>query len=288
MPVAATVAAEEQTGAALSTDAIGARLQQARERQGLSREKCAERLCLEARVIEALENEQFQLLGAGVYARGHLRRYAELLGENPGEYEQLLARRAGAGGAPDLTRIVTQPMTQPVHGSKIGVWPVAIVTALLVLAAVIRWAMNTHGAVATSAVTTVVAPTPVITAPAASTVLPVASAIKAVAPPAAPSKPAAAVTAPVAAAPSARMTVSFLGDGWFEVADSTGRRLYADQGRAGSVVSLQGTPPLRLVVGNIKGVAMDLNGRRVRLPDSLPAADRLQLLLDANGQVSLE
>jgi cytoskeleton protein RodZ len=281
------VAAEDEAVAAPATDAIGARLQQARERQGLSREKCAERLCLETRVIEALETEQFQLLGAGVYARGHLRRYAELLGEDPREYEQLLARRAGTGGAPDLTRIVTQSMTQPVQGRKIGVWPAAIVTALLVLAAVIRWAMSTHGTVATSEVTTVVAPTPVITVPASSTEPPAATAIKTVAPAAAPAKPA-AVSAPVAVAPSARMTVSFLGDGWFEVADATGKRLYADQGRAGSVVSLQGTPPLRLVVGNIKGVAMDLNGRRVRLPESFPAADRLQLRLDANGQASLE
>ena len=69
-----------------------------------------------------------------------------------------MARRAGAGGAPDLARIVTQPMTAPTQGPKIGVWPVAVVAAVLVFAAVIRWAMNSKRPVATTNVTTVVAP----------------------------------------------------------------------------------------------------------------------------------
>jgi cytoskeleton protein RodZ len=263
-------------------ESIGARLIQARTRQGLSTAKCAEKLCLETRVIEALEAEQFQLLGAGVYARGHLRRYAELLGEDAREYEQLMARRAGTGGAPDLTRIVTQPMTQPIQGRKIGIWPVAVVTALLVLAAMIRWAMNLNHTVATTQVTTVVAPThETALPPAISPAPPAAGAGK-------PATTGAAKAAAGTSVPSARMTVSFLGDGWFEVADATGKRLYADQGRAGSVVSLQGVPPLRLVVGNIKGLALDLNGRRVRLPENLPADERLKLSIDTNGQASLE
>jgi cytoskeleton protein RodZ len=55
---------------------IGARLRAARERRGLTVLQAAEKLHLDARVLEGLEVGNFEPLGAAVYVRGHLRRYA--------------------------------------------------------------------------------------------------------------------------------------------------------------------------------------------------------------------
>jgi cytoskeleton protein RodZ len=58
----------------------GARLRSAREARGLSIEEAAERMRLNEALVLAMEEDRFGLLGAPVYARGHLRNYAALLG----------------------------------------------------------------------------------------------------------------------------------------------------------------------------------------------------------------
>ena len=60
---------------------IGERLRAGRERAGLSVAAAAEKLHLDNKVIEALEADRFAELGASVYVRGHLRRYADFVGE---------------------------------------------------------------------------------------------------------------------------------------------------------------------------------------------------------------
>ena len=43
------------------------------------------------RILESLEAENFAALGAAVYAQGHLRHYAELVGEPAAELQELYA-----------------------------------------------------------------------------------------------------------------------------------------------------------------------------------------------------
>ncbi|HEY6482895.1 MAG TPA: RodZ domain-containing protein [Steroidobacteraceae bacterium] len=83
---------------------IGARLRAGRERLGLTVLQAAERLHVDARVLESLESDDFEALGAPVYARGHLRRYAGLVGESVPDLEELYSRNM-PGREPDLTRI---------------------------------------------------------------------------------------------------------------------------------------------------------------------------------------
>ena len=68
-----------------SVRGIGARLRAAREQCGLTVLQAAERLHVDARILEALEAQDFAALGASVYVRGHLRRYAEAVGESAAE-----------------------------------------------------------------------------------------------------------------------------------------------------------------------------------------------------------
>lgn len=58
----------------------GARLRNAREAAGLRVEDVSARLKMPVRVVEALENEDWDRLGAPVFVRGQLRSYSRLLG----------------------------------------------------------------------------------------------------------------------------------------------------------------------------------------------------------------
>lgn len=58
---------------------VGARLRNARESRGLSIEKVANVLGLSTRAIENLEADEYESLGAPVYVRGYIRKYARFL-----------------------------------------------------------------------------------------------------------------------------------------------------------------------------------------------------------------
>src|SRR5271168_1778218 len=58
----------------------GARLKAAREQRGLSAQKAADEMHLDRWVIEALEADDYKRIGPTVYAKGHLKKYAALLG----------------------------------------------------------------------------------------------------------------------------------------------------------------------------------------------------------------
>jgi len=85
---------------------IGTRLRAAREKKGLTLLQAAERMHVDARILEWLEAENFAALGAPVYARGHLKHYAELVDESPAQLQALYADATRSAPAqPDLTKI---------------------------------------------------------------------------------------------------------------------------------------------------------------------------------------
>ena len=58
----------------------GSRLRKAREAAGMTQEDVAGRLKMPLRVVQSLENEDWDRLGAPVFVRGQLRSYSRLLG----------------------------------------------------------------------------------------------------------------------------------------------------------------------------------------------------------------
>jgi cytoskeleton protein RodZ len=80
---------EIQPTAATAGSTPGALLRREREQRGLTVQQVSEELHLDAWLVEALEQNRFLALGAPVYAKGHLRKYAVLLGLSP---ELILAR----------------------------------------------------------------------------------------------------------------------------------------------------------------------------------------------------
>jgi cytoskeleton protein RodZ len=72
---------------------FGASFKKARESRGLSFAQIAEETRISARFLEAIENEDFQVLPGGIFNRGFIRTYASSIGLDPDaalrEYEQL-------------------------------------------------------------------------------------------------------------------------------------------------------------------------------------------------------
>lgn len=78
------------TGDALDAqlEGCGILLQRAREMAGLGLDQVSNQLKMPVRVLQALENEDWQKLGAPVFVRGQLRSYARLLKVDIGPYLQ--------------------------------------------------------------------------------------------------------------------------------------------------------------------------------------------------------
>jgi cytoskeleton protein RodZ len=118
---------EEEAGA------IGKQLRAARERMGLGVAQAAEQLHVDEKVIDAIETGKFQALGPPVYVRGHLRHYADLVGEPSasGRYESLSA------APPDLRTGPQMPAMQRPPRRR---WPLVVFAILLALAVAAWWA----------------------------------------------------------------------------------------------------------------------------------------------------
>ncbi len=61
--------------------------------------------------------------------------------------------------------------------------------------------------------------------------------------------------APVAAGQT-RITLSFSGDCWTEIADATGQQLFFRMGHLGQTVNLAGTAPFSVLFGNVENVSV--------------------------------
>jgi cytoskeleton protein RodZ len=119
---------------------IGEVLRGARARRGLEVRQAAERLHVDAAVIEALEDERFAALGAPVFVRGHLRRYAELLGEPEAPLQARYSALQEASAVPDLTKVTSRPVQMPQR--RVRRWPLIVLALTLVLAIAVWWALR--------------------------------------------------------------------------------------------------------------------------------------------------
>ena len=117
---------------------IGTTLRSAREGIAVSVAQVAQQLNLDTTVIHALEEERFGALGAPVFVRGHLRRYAELVGESPSVLQERYVSHQ-AQGEPDLTQV---PRGVPVADPRRYLLPAVILAGVLVLGGIVWWAMN--------------------------------------------------------------------------------------------------------------------------------------------------
>jgi len=369
---------------AVEAGGIGARLRAGREKLGLTVLQVAERIHTDPKIVEAIEAENYEALGAPVYARGHIGHYAELVGESGSELNQLYSRQSKVA-QPDLTRIVKAPAGT--NSSKL-VAPALLVIAVFAVAGAIWWVSalskkkpqlsETHvvgeeeapASAPPSEGTAMQAQPPVPASPGAgavqgspgasssggstqgrSGVSPGGAAMQgrpgvspggaamqgrpgaspsgtatqgraavsaggatpgrsgaspgATATPgrpgaspggtATPGRSASAPSATGAAVPSApapvrsknqaQVTLRYAADSWTEVYDASGTRLFYDVGAANSVQTVVGTPPLRVVLGNASGVAVEFNGHNTSVAKLALPDGSVQFSINRSGRV---
>ena len=295
---------------------IGTRLRAGRERKSLTVLQAAEKMHVDSKILESLESEDFEALGAPVYVRGHLRHYAELVGEKADELQSLYSTSIRVT-APDLTRI---PKAEMPSEARRLVFPATVVLLVFAIAGGVWWIVTlsrgeqpqpVQAASVASPAGTPATATPASPPPSAQPVPPARAVAVEVprhpagaphaATPAVSSESTAVGTkktapksagAPAPVAPGrassreAQLTLRFSAESWAEVYDSNGERLFYDIGSADSVRTFKGTPPLRVVLGNAPGVAVEVNGRLADLATLTHPDGSAQFVVGRAGRVS--
>jgi cytoskeleton protein RodZ len=257
----------------------GARLRREREARGLTQQQAADTLNLDPMVVIALEANDFAALGAPVFVKGHLRRYAALLGLAEEELVAAYERSKLQVQEPTLVPKSRLEMA-PVRGKPRWPWVMGGAVSFLAAAALIAYlsenglpwvnAQDEPESAAGSAVAPAGGTLPPVTVPAAA----VPAGAPAEAMPSATS-PAAAATDPAGPPPALQpgqvsLQLRFNEDSWVEVFDGAGRAVIYDLGKAGSERTVTGTAPLSVTIGNVAAVTVAINGRPVAVRPRVP------------------
>lgn len=260
-------------------DTPGGMLRAERERRGYSVQYAAEDLHLDVWVIEALEANRFAALGAPVYAKGHLRKYAMLLGLAPATVLERYELLSGTPLEPTpIPAAIAAPVPQRRKMSKLPLW---IVAAIAVVAGV-AWLVYTFWPlVRPSNVTSelqLIAPPP-SEQPAPQVEPKVEQQVEQ-------KVEQASTPAPVTAtaANEVRVRLQFSEPSWAEIYDATGKRLMFDMGTPGRVRAIAGVPPLRVNLGLASAVSAQVNDRPIVIPRRV-GKDGAKFQIEADGSV---
>jgi len=280
----------------------GALLRQARKAQGLHIGALATAIKVTPQKLEALENDRYEELPDATFARALAKAVCRvlkidaepilaLLPKNSSQgFERLggglntpYRERSGRGEAMDLSMLRSPVIWGPV------LLLIAAAVVLLMPLDLSRFrraetAADASASAPISAETGVFASSPIVSVP--------ASAPEVVVPPFTPAASAGAAAAPTPAAEAAAPTASPGGDttpaglvvlitskeSWVEVVDSQGHTLLSRSLQADEHVALDGTPPLRVKIGNAKATQLVFRGQPVDLaPATRDNIARLEL-----------
>jgi cytoskeleton protein RodZ len=285
---------------------LGQKLKAEREKRGMSAQKMADDMHLDAWVIDALEAGDYARIGPAVYAQGHLRKYSSILGV-------LRAQAAPAAPSKPAGPLVPTPIIRlDPPGRSAGVlWPTMGSFAVIALVAGgIVWWRPWHAAPASArtaptrtAAASVAAgvPAPESTEPAAvpagyiaDTADGAAAAEAGSAGPAKGGSEAAPIASASAAMPAsaaeltpgvgrARLRLSFSADSRVAVYDYAGKSVFTGNGRANSVKTLSGMAPFRVYLGFASGVQLQVNDRAVAIGPQFVSGDVARFEAGADG-----
>jgi cytoskeleton protein RodZ len=276
----------------------GPRLKAERERRGLSSQKAADELHLDGWVIDALEAENYERIGPSVYAKGHLKRYASLLGLPA---DEIMAGYESRAQVPKAEPVQTPNVLLRTDAPVVSAlpWPrIAGSVALLLLILGVLWWKPWHQRSAAAPST---ASASVAAESAAAAAAPAASpAMSGLIPTSLASSPTVAPT--LGAGPAggtasaggadaeatagmgrAHLRMSFSADSWVDIRDAAGRRVFAGNGRANSVKTVAGIAPLRVYLGVASGVQLEINDRAVAIGPQFMAGDVARFEAGADG-----
>jgi len=118
---------------------VGAELQRAREARGLALSEVAHQLKFAPRQLEALEQDRFDLLPGGTFARGMVRNYARLLKIDPEPLLRSVGERYEAPDANTLAARYRQPVPFSDNGRRSTFVYVALSLIVLAIGGGVAW-----------------------------------------------------------------------------------------------------------------------------------------------------
>lgn len=276
-----SIAEQTEAPAVVSTGQLLAR---ARQKQDMSVGDVARALRLGVKQIEALEADDHANLPGRTFVRGFIRNYARLVQLDP---DQVLVESHFGTETKSESRHIQAP-SQQISFSESGPRPwlkriaMGFAAVALVSWGVLEWLGPEQARIriinsdnAASAV-----PETVVEPPAPSE--PVAPAQPPVVAPAASTESAPAAVSPAvsdaplpvkdqplppnaAAKPLVSMVLAFSGPAWVEIRDRNGKKILSQTNPAGSQQSVEGEPPLSLVIGSAPNVKLTYKGQPVDL-----------------------
>jgi cytoskeleton protein RodZ len=246
----------------------GERLAQARREHQISVLEVAKELHLDEAKVRALERNEFDVLGAPVFAKGHLRKYAQLVGVDEDDVFTDYYKMTHLAELPPVV-VVGRPRVR----RELSPGPWIAVGVVIVFAAVAYWWFASGSRAPANDVAPPAAPESAT--PAAEDGADTGDDVDDTADDAEAAAIEEAVTAvdeapatveesepeaePVADGQT-RIQLTFSGDCWTEISDATGQRLFVNMGRAGRTVELAGTAPFSVLFGNANNVSVRVDG----------------------------
>ena len=258
------------------TLSAGALLRDARKAQGLHLAAIAASIKVTPQKLEALENDRFDQLPDATFTRALARAMCRVLKIDP----QPVLARLPEGGSHRLDRLeggLNQAYrdrsghVEPRDWSMLrspAVWGPAllmIAAAVLLLAPfdalrVRRAVTGEEGAASAPQPSGSVAASPPVA-------MPPSAVVEAPAPPAAAQAASASieasVSAPTQAGPAGLLVLRATEESWVDVKDAQAKTLIFRTLHAGETVTLDGTPPLRVRIGNAKGTQLVFRGEAI-------------------------
>jgi len=269
----------------------GERLAEARRERQISVLEIAKELHLDEPKVRALERNDFDILGAPVFAKGHLRKYSQLVGV---DHEDVLTDYYRLTRSQSIPPVVTARI-RPKRDLSPGAWIAGIVVILV--AGLGYWLFVAQPFASEEPVnqTPVATPVEVQTedetlsdeADVASDEEQAVAAVEEAQPPATqePDLPQADVAESllpaVVAEGDVRLSITFMGDCWTEIFDANGQRLFFDMGRTGRTVNVSGRSPLSVLFGDADNVSLRVNGSDFAIADADRRGRTARLMLHA-------
>ena len=242
----------------------GERLAEARRELQIPVIEIAKELHLDEYKVRALECNDFDVIGAPVFAKGHLRKYAQLVKVDEADVMADYYQLNRSSGAPPVVARRSRPR-QVVSPAP---WIAAVVVILV--AASSYWWFTSRETSPAPPVTGEIAPLPQ-EADAIATEVDETELLgqPEVNEPEADLEPE-PVTLPIVATDSLdlRLSITYSGDCWTEITDAGGRRLFFDLGKSGRTVNLTGEAPFNVLFGDAANVSLVVNGASFEIPAS--------------------
>jgi len=247
---------------------MGQQLRQAREAAGLDVETVAARLRMQKNLVRSLEQGDWSRLGAAVFVRGHLRSYARLLGIELDALDEITANRP----------VPVTPMVRTGRGPQVFGWlgmRMAYVVVTALIAVPVWMAAQRHLSAPDEARTIALdilevrpalpesLPEPVLEQGENTVPLAISEPTATAAPP----RPLTAMasllpSSPALEPPVSHITLHIHQDSWVELDTPDGGRLEHALLKAGEVRRFARGQLGRVVIGNVAGVEMQVNGEK--------------------------